>query len=116
MNGHIKDIRHLPGDSNWQQATFRGTAVDQLHDDFQTLVYSNVNERGPMETLNFAIVGGGYISEYHIRAIQAIRGTHIRTIASRDPGKVPDRWLKNTGYPALAGLRIWPEIITFRRL
>jgi hypothetical protein len=47
MNGHKKDIRHLPGDSNWQQATFRGTAVDQLHDDFQTLVYSNVNERGP---------------------------------------------------------------------
>jgi len=41
-----------------------------------------------METLNFAIVGGGYISEYHIRAIQGIPGTHIRTIASRDPAKV----------------------------
>jgi hypothetical protein len=46
MNGHIKDIRHLPGDSCWQEATFRGTAVEQHHDDFQTLEYPNVNGRG----------------------------------------------------------------------
>jgi len=38
-----------------------------------------------METLRYGIVGSGFVSQFHLRALESVRGVEVAGITSRTP-------------------------------
>ena len=38
-----------------------------------------------METLRYGIVGGGFVSAFHLRALESVRGIEVAGLTSRNP-------------------------------